>query len=73
MRSALTVDDGPNTSITPQVLDVLEEHGIVGTFFLIADNITPESAEMVRRAQRMGCDTENHSVTHGFMDKRTAK
>ena len=73
MRIALTFDDGPNTSITPQVLDVLEEHEIVGTFFLIADNITPESAEMVRRAQRMGCDIENHSATHGFMDKMTAK
>ena len=69
MRIALTFDDGPNTSITPQVLDILEEHEIVGTFFLIASNITPESAEMVRRAQKMGCDIENHSVTHGFMDK----
>ena len=72
LRIALTFDDGPNTSITPQVLDILEEQGIVGTFFLIAGNITPESAEMVRRAQRMGCDIENHSVTHGFMDKMTA-
>ena len=72
MRIALTFDDGPNTSITPMVLDILEEYGIVGTFFLIADNITPESAEMVRRAQRMGCDIENHSVTHGFMDRMTA-
>ena len=73
MRIALTFDDGPNTVITPQVLDILEEHGIVGTFFLIANNITPESAEMVRRAQKMGCDIENHSVTHGFMDKRTVE
>lgn len=73
MRIALTFDDGPNTSITPQVLDILEEHGIVGTFFLIANNITPESAEMVRRAQKMGCDIENHSVTHGFMDKMTVE
>ena len=73
MRIALTFDDGPNTVITPQVLDILEEHGIVGTFFLIANNITPESAEMVRRAQKMGCDIENHSVTHGFMDKMTVE
>jgi len=69
VRIALTFDDGPNTTITPQVLDLLEEHQIVGTFFLIANNITPESAEMVRRAQSLGCDIENHSVTHGFMDK----
>ena len=71
MRIALTFDDGPNTSITPQVLDLLGEYHIVGTFFLIANNITPESAEMVRRAQSLGCDIENHSVTHGFMDKMT--
>ena len=66
---ALTFDDGPNTVTTPQVLDILEENGAVGTFFLIAQNITPESAEMVRRAVAMGCDIENHSLTHGFMDK----
>ena len=66
---ALTFDDGPNTVITPQVLDILEKEGIVGTFFLIAQNITPESAEMVRRAVSLGCEIENHSVTHPFMDK----
>ena len=66
---ALTFDDGPNTEITPQVLDLLEEHGILASFFLIARNITPESAEVVRRAKAMGCDIENHTVTHPFMDK----
>ena len=66
---ALTFDDGPNTVITPQVLDTLEENGAVGTFFLIAQNITPESAEIVRRARAMGCDIENHSLTHGFMNQ----
>lgn len=32
---ALTFDDGPNTEITPQVLDILEEHHIPASFFLI--------------------------------------
>ena len=66
---ALTFDDGPNTVVTPQVLDLLEEHGILASFFLIARNITPESAEVVRRAKAMGCDIENHTLTHPFMDK----
>ena len=70
---ALTFDDGPNTVITPQVLDTLEENGAVGTFFLIAQNITPESAEVVRRAKAMGCDIENHSLTHGFMNQMTVE
>ena len=70
---ALTFDDGPNTVITPQVLDILEKEGIVASFFLIAQNITPESAEVVRRAKAMGCDIENHTVTHPFMDKLTVE
>ena len=70
---ALTFDDGPNTVITPQVLDILKENDAVGTFFLIAQNITPESAEVVRRAVAQGCDIENHSLTHGFMDKMSAE
>ena len=71
MRIALTFDDGPNTTITPRVLDLLEEHGITATFFLIGNHITPESTEPVRRALSLGCDIENHSVTHGFMDRMT--
>ena len=66
---ALTFDDGPNTEITPQVLDILAEYGITASFFLIAANITPESARMSRRAWEMGCTIENHSVTHRFMGK----
>ena len=69
---ALTIDDGPNTVITPQVLDILEENNAVGTFFLIAQNITPESAEVARRAKAMGCDIENHSLTHPHMNLMNA-
>ena len=66
---ALTFDDGPNSVITPQVLDILEKEGIVASFFLIAKNITPESAEVARRAKAMGCDIENHTVTHPFLNQ----
>ena len=71
MQIALTFDDGPNTVITPQVLDLLEEYGALASFFLIAQNITPESADVVRRAKAMGCEIENHSLTHGHMDTMT--
>ena len=71
MRIALTFDDGPNTVTTPQVLDILEKEKIVGSFFLIADSITPESAEQTRRAKALGYDIENHSRTHCFMDRMT--
>lgn len=71
MRIALTFDDGPNTTTTPQVLDILEEYGIPASFFLIADSITPESAQVAKRARAMGCDIENHSRTHSFMTRMT--
>ncbi|MBR2660450.1 MAG: polysaccharide deacetylase family protein [Clostridia bacterium] len=70
---ALTFDDGPNTVITPQVLDILEKEGILASFFLIAQNITLESAAVARRAYDMGCDIENHTLTHPFMDKLTVE
>lgn len=66
---ALTFDDGPNTEITPRVLDILEENGVRASFFLIADAITPESAKVARRAWKMGCEINNHSKTHDFMDR----
>lgn len=67
--AALTFDDGPNTVTTPQVLDVLEKRGVPATFFVCGDNITPESAEVMRRAVKLGCDIENHSRTHSDMTK----
>ncbi len=68
---ALTFDDGPNTEITPQVLDLLSEYGITASFFLIAASITPASARVARRAWEMGCGIENHSVNHEYMGKMT--
>lgn len=61
---ALTFDDGPNTVTTPQVLDMLEKYDVVGSFFLIGQNIAEENYEVIKRAYSMGCDIENHSFTH---------
>ena len=66
---AFTFDDGPNTVTTPRVLDILEENGIVASFFLIARNITEESAEVARRALRMGCEINNHTVSHPHLNQ----
>ena len=70
---ALTFDDGPNTVVTPQVLDLLEQYGIPASFFVIGSNITPESAAVMKRAHDMGCDIENHSFTHPALPSLTAK
>ena len=64
---ALTFDDGPSDTTTDQVLDVLARHDVVGTFFLIGDNITDERLPVIRRTLSLGCEIENHSKTHSDM------
>lgn len=70
---ALTFDDGPNTSTTVQVLDVLERYNVPASFFLVGDNISDETAEVVKRAYDMGCEIDNHSKTHSNMTEMTAE
>lgn len=69
---AITFDDGPNASTTMEILDVLEKYQVRASFFLIGTNINDESAKSVKRAYDLGCDIENHSKTHSYMDKMTA-
>lgn len=66
---ALTFDDGPNTTTTNEVLDVLEKHQVVASFFLIGNNITDESAKAVKRAYDLGCEIDNHSKSHSYMNE----
>lgn len=68
---ALTYDDGPHAVYTDQILDILEEHGAVATFFEVARNL-PNAPDAVRRAAAMGCEVGSHSYRHadlGKMDK----
>ena len=69
--AALTFDDGPTIGITDQVLDVLQENGVVASFFLIGQQITDETRYLVKRAHDMGCSIENHSKTHQSMPKQS--
>ena len=64
MLIALTFDDGPNTNTTKQVLEKLEKHNILASFFVIGDSISDASAEYMKKASQMGCDIENHTRTH---------
>ncbi len=68
---ALSFDDGPNMTTTKEMLDVLEKHGVVGSFFVIGRNINEETKEMMRRAVALGCEIENHSFTHDMLGEKT--
>ena len=60
---ALTFDDGPDARITPRVLDLLDEHGMRASFFVIADKAQAQP-ELVREILRRGHQIENHSLHH---------
>lgn len=60
---AITIDDGPDPEVTPQVLALLEGFGARATFFCIGERVLryPDLAqEIVRR----GHAVENHSQRH---------
>lgn len=60
---ALTFDDGPDPSLTPRVLDLLEAHGVRATFFCIAEKAA-RHPELAREIVRRGHAIENHSNAH---------
>lgn len=60
---ALTIDDGPDPQVTPQVLDILDRHGAKASFFCIGDRarLYPE---LCREIARRGHAVENHTQRH---------
>jgi peptidoglycan/xylan/chitin deacetylase (PgdA/CDA1 family) len=60
---ALTIDDGPDPRVTPQVLDLLERHGAKASFFCVGDEALRHPA-LCREIVRRGHAIENHSQSH---------
>ncbi|MDO3681097.1 polysaccharide deacetylase family protein [Paenibacillus ehimensis] len=65
---ALTFDDAPDTTFTPQVLDVLKKHQVRATFFLVGAQ-AEKHPEMVKRIVREGHVIGNHSYSHKLFTK----
>lgn len=63
----LTFDDGPNSEWTPPLLDALGDARIHGTFFLIDEHVTGETAPIVRRIADEGHAIALHSGTRRLM------
>lgn len=64
----LTFDDGPNPATTPGLLDVLDRHGVRGTFFMIGREVRAHAA-LAREVARRGHELGNHTLTHPRMDR----
>lgn len=60
---AITIDDGPDPDITPQVLSQLAEHRARATFFCVGDRVE-RYPKLAREIVDRGHDIENHSQRH---------
>ena len=60
---AITFDDGPHKTNTPQLLDILKQRGIRATFFVVGQNAA-EYPDILKRIVAEGHELANHSYTH---------
>lgn len=60
---AMTFDDGPHPSLTPQLLDLLKERNIKCTFFVVGKN-AKAYPQIIRRIIAEGHEIGNHTWTH---------
>jgi peptidoglycan/xylan/chitin deacetylase (PgdA/CDA1 family) len=60
---AITIDDGPDPDVTPQVLAQLEQHRARASFFCVGERVL-RHPELARDMIRRGHSIENHSQRH---------
>lgn len=60
---ALTFDDGPSETVTPKILDVLEQYGAHATFFVLGKN-AESGADILKREVADGCEIGTHTWDH---------
>ena len=60
---ALTIDDGPDPVVTPQVLDILAQYHVKATFFCIGEKAA-RHPDLCREIVGRGHTIENHSQHH---------
>lgn len=68
----LTFDDGPSKQSTPAILDILSEHDIKATFFILG-KMAKTNPDMIKRINEEGHSIGHHSYSHnyGYIYKNT--
>ncbi len=60
---ALTFDDGPHPTFTPQILDILNKYDVKATFFMIGQRME-QYPDIAREVIDQGHEIGNHTYTH---------
>jgi len=63
-RVYLTFDDGPSTNVTPRILDILAEHNVKATFFIL--NYSESTKYLVGRMINEGHTVAIHGYSHDY-------
>ncbi len=64
-RITLSFDNGPEPEVTPRVLDLLAQHGVASTFFVLGHKMAePARRKLAERAHSEGHWIGNHTWTH---------
>ena len=63
----VTFDDGPNPTVTPELLDLLKDRNVRATFFIIDEHVTEATAPIVRRMFAEGHTVGQHSGNRWLM------
>ena len=64
----LTFDDGPSTTNTPEILDVLDRYNVKATFFTLGKSIegNEEAKNILKETARRGHAIANHTYSHDY-------
>ena len=64
----LTFDDGPSTTNTPGILDVLDRYNVKATFFILGKSIegNEEAKNILKETARRGHAIANHTYSHDY-------
>lgn len=68
----LTFDDGPSTTVTPLILDVLKANNIKATFFVLGSR-AELNPELIKRAYNEGHYIANHGYSHVYKNIYSSK
>src|ERR1700723_522939 len=62
-KIALTFDDGPDSTWTPQILKILKNKNAAAAFFVIGESAS-EFPQIIKNEYQSGNDIGNHTFTH---------
>lgn len=70
MKIALSFDDGPHPTHTCEIIEILNKHGVKGTFFVVGKNVV-NYPDVLRQIVDNGHEVANHSFSHTITKNST--